>query len=230
MKEKTSFIIHKDSLNMLDHLNDEQAGKLFKAIRAYQNGEDISLDAMLTLAFSPFQTQFDRDLEKYLKTCKRNASNGAKGGRPTKPKKPTGFIDNPTKPKKADSDSDSDSEKPKKKTKRKKNVPPATPLDLELANYLAEKIKEHSPKARVSLSRWPDTFRLMREKDERTEQEIRSVVDFATNDNFWKANILSADKLREKFDTLSIKAASTVTATNSRQVMTTSFTSDGLAF
>ena len=34
---RKSFILHKDSLDVLDDLSDEQAGQLFKAIKAFNN-------------------------------------------------------------------------------------------------------------------------------------------------------------------------------------------------
>ena len=94
----------------------------------------------------------------------------------------------------------------KKLKKETKPLSKVAPLDEELAAYLAEKIKTHSPNADLKPKKWPDTIRLMRERDNRTEQEIRAVIDFATNDNFWKANILSAVKLRKQFDALRLKA------------------------
>lgn len=58
-----SFILHNDSLNILDDLTDEQAGLLFKAIRNYQNDEVLDLDTLTKVAFSPFKNQFERDEE-----------------------------------------------------------------------------------------------------------------------------------------------------------------------
>ena len=116
MSKRKSFIIHHDSLDVIDKLSDEQAGKLLKAIKAYQLGEDYELDLMTDLVFTPFKAQFKRDEEKYQKIVERNKNNGLKGGRPQtqekpeEPKKPSGLSGNPSKPKKADSDSDSDSD------------------------------------------------------------------------------------------------------------------------
>lgn len=53
-----------------------------------------------------------------------------------------------------------------------------------------------------------DAMRLLLDRDHRTPEQIRRVIDWATADAFWKANILSAAKLREKFDQLLIKAGS----------------------
>jgi len=56
-------LIHTDSLDVLDHLSDEEAGKLFKAFRKYHQGEETDLSPMLSIAFVPFKNQFSRDLE-----------------------------------------------------------------------------------------------------------------------------------------------------------------------
>ena len=62
---RKSFILHIDSLDILDDLTNEQAGLLFKAIKSYQNSEEIELDIIIKMAFSPFKNQFSRDNEKY---------------------------------------------------------------------------------------------------------------------------------------------------------------------
>jgi hypothetical protein len=80
--ERKSFILHKDSLEILDKLSDEQAGKLFKAIKKYQNGEDqIDLDFALDLVFTNFLNQFKRDEEKWLKVRGDRIEAGSKGGK-----------------------------------------------------------------------------------------------------------------------------------------------------
>ncbi len=87
---KKSFLIHLDSLEILDELSDEQIGKLLKAFRSYHLGLEPKLDQILRIAFKPFQLQFDRDSEKYKETSERNSLNGSKGGRPKKQKRRCG--------------------------------------------------------------------------------------------------------------------------------------------
>jgi len=109
---KKSFLIHLDSLEILDELTDEQIAKLFKAIRSYHSGQEIKLDQIVKIAFMPFKLQFERDAEKYEQTSTRNSLNGSKGGRPKKQENQVGFLglsEKPIKAKKADSDSDNDS-------------------------------------------------------------------------------------------------------------------------
>jgi hypothetical protein len=86
---KNSFIMYLDSLDVLDELTDDQAGKLFKAIRKIQKGEpNPELDFGLKMALLPFKIQFERDNKKYNAICERNRNNGKKGGRPGNPKNP----------------------------------------------------------------------------------------------------------------------------------------------
>jgi hypothetical protein len=109
-KMKKSFILHIDTLAVLDELTDEQAGLLFKAIKSYQMGLNNELDFALRMAFLPFELQFKRDAANYEKTCEKNRENGSKGGRPKKPTESQETQSVILKPKKADSDNDSDSD------------------------------------------------------------------------------------------------------------------------
>lgn len=114
---KKTFILHNDSLIILDKLSDQQAGQLFKAIRLYNIGQQPEMDQLIEILFHPFKIQFDRNAEAYEKECEKNSTNGALGGRPKKPtetqpnpKNPVGYLETQPKQKKLDSDSDSDKE------------------------------------------------------------------------------------------------------------------------
>lgn len=78
---RKSFILHIDSLSILDKLSDEQAGKLFKAIRDYNTGIIPELDFALDLAFTNFKNQFDRDCDKWQEIKEKRIIAGAKGGK-----------------------------------------------------------------------------------------------------------------------------------------------------
>lgn len=59
---KKSFTIYNDSLDSLDELSDEQAGKLLRAIKDFNRGENVIIsDVMVRVAFAPFRAQFIRD-------------------------------------------------------------------------------------------------------------------------------------------------------------------------
>lgn len=79
---RSSFILHIDSLCILDKMNEEQAGKFIKAIYQYQTtGTLPELDLLLEMAVTPFINQFVRDAAEYKKMCAKNRKNGEKGGR-----------------------------------------------------------------------------------------------------------------------------------------------------
>ena len=120
MTQRKSFIMHIDSLHVLDELNDEQAGKLFKAIKAYHTSSEINLDFAIKIAFLPFRSQFERDEAKYANISQRNQINGKK----------------PKRAKKADSDSDSDSVSKKESKSKRMFVPPTLE---EVVSYFNEK-------------------------------------------------------------------------------------------
>ena len=75
-----SFLLQIDSLCILDDLTDEQSGQLFNAIYQYQLGNEIELPPLIRIAFSQFKNQFNRDEEKYQKTCEARKEAGSKGG------------------------------------------------------------------------------------------------------------------------------------------------------
>lgn len=82
MPKKKSFILHKDSLIILNEMTDEQAGKFLKIIYQYQISETLpKLDFAMKMAIMPFINQFKRDNESYKKICKSNKDNGSKGGK-----------------------------------------------------------------------------------------------------------------------------------------------------
>lgn len=119
--DKNSFLIYLDYKEHFELLNDEQLGKLLRAIMEYEEtGIVPDLEGMEKMAFSFIRAQLDRDREKYENKCEKNKLNGAKGGRPKKaegnnnnPENPTVFSEseqNQNQPKKPDNDNDNDND------------------------------------------------------------------------------------------------------------------------
>lgn len=79
--------------------------------------------------------------------------------------------------------------------------------DMRLAEFIQEGVLQVSPdfKKPKTLDKWANTVRLMREQDSLEHRHIAEVFKFANLDSFWKTNILSPEKLREKFAQLSAK-------------------------
>lgn len=78
--------------------------------------------------------------------------------------------------------------------------------DLKAAQWIFQLITKISPSAKTpNWSGWANDVRLMREQDNRTHSDICQMFKFANQDSFWKSNILSPAKLREKWTQLEAK-------------------------
>jgi biopolymer transport protein ExbD len=78
--------------------------------------------------------------------------------------------------------------------------------EVRLAEYLHQKILNNNPKTRKpNIQVWAKQVDLMLRVDKRTPEDIQAVIDWCQEDDFWKVNILSTKKLREKFDQLWVK-------------------------
>lgn len=78
--------------------------------------------------------------------------------------------------------------------------------DLALASRIFGLILDGNPTAKKpNLPAWADDIRLMREVDGRPLPEIWLLFQWVRRDPFWRANILSPSKLREKWDQLTEK-------------------------
>ncbi|MDF2789247.1 MAG: hypothetical protein K0S80_2345 [Neobacillus sp.] len=62
---------------------------------------------------------------------------------------------------------------------------------------------------KANLQKWSDDFRKLVEIDEVDKRLAKEVMDWVTMDPFWKTNVLSAKKLREKFTDLAIRMKAT---------------------
>jgi hypothetical protein len=90
------------------------------------------------------------------------------------------------------------------------------PIDLRLTQLLIDLMQKNNPESSTlkhltekKQTDWMNQCRLLREADNRTEADIEKVIRFSQGDSFWKNNVLSMPKLREKWDTLWMKAGRT---------------------
>jgi phage replication O-like protein O len=115
------------------------------------------------------------------------------------------------------SSTDCSTKKEKIKEKNKKNTRQQKTFDEEstyfkMAVYFHEKVSavakdagvEHLIK-KANLQKYADDFRKLIEVDGVNKRLAKDVMDWLPTDDFWRTNILSAKKLREKFTELAIK-------------------------
>lgn len=97
-------------------------------------------------------------------------------------------------------------------------------VEYQLAMRLFKWIHYNNPKHLALTNKqeqqWADNIRLMIQRDHRSPQEIKSVIDWCQSHQFWKTNILSTAKLRKQFDTLTVQMDndSGTTRTNKKRV------------
>tara|TARA_R100001594_G_scaffold27173_3_gene51951 strand:- start:2404 stop:3300 length:897 start_codon:yes stop_codon:yes gene_type:complete len=105
-KERVCFLLYKDFFNSVEHFSDQDLGKLFRVIHEYQRSDNWTLeqeqkvDPIIRVAFAFYKNQFILDDAKWQKKVNSSRNNGAKGGRPVNPNKPTGLTGLSDKPKK----------------------------------------------------------------------------------------------------------------------------------
>lgn len=75
-----------------------------------------------------------------------------------------------------------------------------------LCAHLADRVEGNGSKRPKVTKRWRDAARLMLDRDGRTEQAVHACIDWSQDDEFWRANVLSMPKLREKYDQMRLKA------------------------
>jgi hypothetical protein len=83
-KDKKSFILYCDLIHEVDHLTDEEKGRLFQHLLEYVNDLDPVLDDRVLLgSWKHIQRQLKRDLQKYEEIKQKRVESGRKGGKQT---------------------------------------------------------------------------------------------------------------------------------------------------
>ncbi|WP_163337926.1 hypothetical protein [Desulfopila sp. IMCC35008] len=84
---------------------------------------------------------------------------------------------------------------------------------FKIASLMADTILQRDPGYRFlvagerekTLANWSDDIEKIHRLDDRPWEQIRSVVEWCMDDDFWSRNILSGSKLRKQFDQLVLK-------------------------
>ena len=78
-----------------------------------------------------------------------------------------------------------------------------TEMDLAMAKEMFARIQKLNPNHKQpNFDAWANDIRLLGERDGKSYPEIIDLFEWANQDRFWQANILSPRKLREKWDVL----------------------------
>ena len=103
--------------------------------------------------------------------------------------------------------------KEKKKNTRQHKMYAEDSTYFKMAKYFYEKVSAVAEAEglkhltiKADLQKWADEFRKLVELDGLKDKHlIKDVMDWVTTDDFWKTNILSAKKFRQKFGELALK-------------------------
>ena len=80
-------------------------------------------------------------------------------------------------------------------------------FEIKCVRYLIDSIRSEMPNAKLpstnkEIDKWCDNIEKMVRIDKRTNEDIYNTLVYARTGNFWKANIRSTSKFREKYETL----------------------------
>ena len=82
----------------------------------------------------------------------------------------------------------------------------ATRDDAPLSHLLADLIAFNGSKRPEVGKRWAEAERLMLQRDERDPAEAERLIRWCQDDEFWRSNVLSMPKFREKYDQLRLQS------------------------
>lgn len=96
--------------------------------------------------------------------------------------------------------------KPQPKSRRQSDEEPLREDVEKVCTHLADRIEANGSKRPTITKAWRTEARLLIDKDGRTVEQILRCIDWCQDDGFWRSNILSLPKLREKYDQLRLAA------------------------
>lgn len=93
----------------------------------------------------------------------------------------------------------------------------AAPDEAPLCHLLADLIVQNGGRRPRIGKKWTTAERLLLDRDERDRSEAERLIRWCQDDEFWRPNIMSMAKFREKYDQLRLKAKRTTTGRRERQ-------------
>jgi hypothetical protein len=91
----------------------------------------------------------------------------------------------------------------------KRSLPPRPDVE-QVCTHLADRIEANGSKRPRVTDRWRNSARLLLDQDGRTVDQVLRAIDWCQADAFWRANVMSMPKLRERYDQLRLKASAEI--------------------
>jgi len=206
-KNKEGFLMYRDTIHSVNHLTDEQAGKLFKHVLAYVNDEDPQTeDKVILLAFEPIKQYLKRDLRKYEEIRDKRSAAGKASVQARLQKKKEEHESKSTSVEK-DEQAPTDSTVIDIVSVSVSDIV----LDIDRSKFnnpdevfqtFAEVVKHFNdnllPKTTAKVVKWLKEIDKLNRIDGHDFKKIVEVVKWARQDQFWSTNFLSLMKLRTK--------------------------------
>ena len=152
MAERKSFIMYKSWAPLIEAMNDQEAGMLFKAVFNYQlTGEEPPRGCSFYPMFNLFKATFEKDLATYLETCETNKRIAAERERKkAKYNEPSRSVTNRHEALRAATDNDNDNDNDNEKRDIGKRASTFQPPDVsEVRSYCQERKNTIDPEAFV---------------------------------------------------------------------------------
>lgn len=71
---------------------------------------------------------------------------------------------------------------------------------------MADRVEANGSRRPAITGKWRDAARLLIDHDGRTETQVRAAIDWCQDHEFWRPNIMSMPKLRQKYDQMRLQA------------------------
>lgn len=176
MADKKSFVFYDSWLPLFEEMDDQDAGKLIKAVCAYRHDPDAKPDnGYIGAMFQMIRKTIDADTEKYMEVCEKRAAYGKTGGlskskqKQAKGSKSKQKVANPD-----DKDKDNDKDKDKDiNTKTQGAVNPE--LEKAIAYFIEHRKKLKKPMTDHAI----DLFRERLNEMASTTQEQIALINLA---------------------------------------------------
>lgn len=102
-------------------------------------------------------------------------------------------------------DQDQDQDQPPGSGKTRPDPKNERPDILTLCRHLSDRLTERQVRHTIT-EEWKNAARLMLDKDGRDISEVRELIDWSSEDEFWSANVLSMPTFRKQYDKLRLRA------------------------